>query len=52
MFTRKKSTCNEAENEYLAGLHLNIVQNEMPEFDGDRASDLKHQFDRKVNDTC
>ena len=51
VFTRKKSTCNEAENEYLAGLHHNTVQNEMPEFVGDRAAALKHQFDRKVNDS-
>ena len=51
VFTRKKSTCNEAENEYLAGLHLNTVQNEIPEFDGERAAVLKHQLDRKVNDS-
>ena len=51
VLTRKKSTCNEAEIEYLTGLHSNTVQDEIPEFSGERAAALKHQFDSEVNDS-
>ena len=50
-YTRKKSTCNEAEKEYMTGIHLNIVLDEIPDFSGDRASTLKYQFDCKVSDS-
>ena len=48
-YTRKKSTCNEAEKEYLTGIHLNTVSDEIPEFSGEKASTLKYQFDCKVS---
>ena len=49
LFTRKKSTCNEAERTFLTGLHSNTVMDEIPEFTGERASVLKHQFDTKIS---
>ena len=51
VYTRKKSTCNEAEKEYLTGIHLNTVSDEIPEFSGEKASTLKYQFDCKVSDS-
>jgi hypothetical protein len=50
-YTRKKSTVNEAEKEYLTGIQLNTVSDEIPEFSGEKASTLKYQFDCKVSDS-
>ena len=51
LFTRKKSTCNEAERTFLTGLHCNTVMDEIPDFTGERASVQKHQFDAKVSES-
>ena len=46
-----KSTFNKAERTFLTGLHSNSVMDEIPEFTGERASVLKHQFDTKVSES-
>ena len=50
-FTRKKSTCVEAENIFKESLHTNTVLDQIPEFTGERAAALKNQFDCNVRDS-
>ena len=40
-FTRKKSTCVEAEVIFRESLHTNTVLDKIPEFTGERAAALK-----------
>ena len=50
-FTRKKSTCNEAEQTYQACLQSNIVLVGTEIIPGDSAAQLRHQFDTRVSDS-
>ena len=49
-FTRKKSTCIEAENIYQKALDSCTVLGEIPDFSGENAGALKHKFDNQVSD--
>ena len=47
----KKCTTKEAEASYNWALHQNTVQGEIPEFTGERAATLEHNFNTKVRNT-
>ena len=49
VFTRKKSTCIEAEARFQTAVLSCSPLGEIPEFTGDNAATLKHKFDDRVN---
>lgn len=50
-YTRKKSTCIEAETVYRTALESNTVMGEMPNFTGAQAARLKHNFHTQVGNS-
>ena len=50
-FTRKKSTCVEAETRFQTALHTCTESGEIPNFEGEDAHVLKHKFDAHVSST-
>ena len=55
-FTRKKSTCTEAESSFKAAIQAHTVSDEnneghIPNFTGEQAASLKHNFDCKVSES-
>ena len=51
LLNTKKCTTKEAEASYDWALHQNTVQGEIPEFTGERAATLEHNFNTKVRNT-
>ena len=49
--TTKKCTTEESEASYNWALHLNTVGGEIPEFTGERAEKLQHNFNKEVRET-